>query len=68
MTTINTIGDLARILREQPTRTGELLAFFLTQELLDRQGRCNHLVEELQRFNTAQPETNQLTDQPTQCC
>ena len=54
MATINTIKDLAGILREQPTGT---------EELLDLQGRPNHLVEEPQRFNPAQRETNQLTDQ-----
>ena len=55
MTTINTIEDLARILRDQPTWAEALRAFLLTQELLDLPGRFDRFVE-------AQQETNRLTD------
>ena len=77
MTTINTIEDLARILRDQPTWAEALRALLLTQELLDLPGRFDRFVEaqrefnqaqqeanETQReFNQAQQETNRLTDQ-----
>ena len=76
MTTINTIEDLARILREQPTWAEALRALLLTQDLLDLPGRFDRFVEtkrefnqaqqkanEAQReFNQAQQETNRLTD------
>ena len=55
MTTINTIEDLARILREQPTWAEALRALLLTQELLDLPARFDRFVE-------IQQETNQLTD------
>ena len=70
MTTINTIEDLARILRDQPTWAEALRALLLTQELLDLPGRFDRFVEaqrefnQAQReFNQAQQETNRLTDQ-----
>ena len=77
MTTINTIEDLARILREQPTWAEALRALLLTQDLLDLPGRFDRFVDaqrefnqaqqeanEAQReFNQAQQETNRLTDQ-----
>ena len=77
MITINTIEDLARILRDQPTWAEALRALLLTQELLDLPGRFDRFVEaqrefnqaqqeanEAQReFNQAQQETNRLTDQ-----
>ena len=70
MTTINTIEDLARILREQPTWAEALRALLLTQELLDLPGRFDRFVEtqrefnQAQReFNQAQQETNRLTGQ-----
>ena len=69
MTTINTIEDLARILREQPTWAEALRALLLTQDLLDLPGRFDRFVEaqlecnQVQReFNQAQQETNRLTD------
>ena len=55
MTTINTIEDLARILREQPTWAEALRALLLTQELLDLPARFDRFVE-------IQQETNRLTD------
>ena len=55
MTTINTIEDLARILRDQPTWADALRALLLTQELLDLPGRFDRFVE-------TQQETNRLTD------
>ena len=54
MTTINTIEDLARILRDQPTWAEALRALLLSQDLLDLPGRFNRFVE-------AQQETNRLT-------
>ena len=54
MTTINTIEDLARILRDQPTWAETLRALLLSQDLLDLPGRFNRFVE-------AQQETNRLT-------
>ena len=63
MTTVNTIEDLARILREQPTWAEALRALLLTQELLDLPGRFDRFVEAQREFNQAQQETNRLTDQ-----
>ena len=54
MTTINTIEDLARILREQPTWAEAMRSLLLTQELLDLPARFDRFVE-------IQQETNQLT-------
>ena len=54
MTTINTIEDLARILREQPSWAEAMRALLLTQELLDLPARFDRFVE-------IQQETNQLT-------
>lgn len=69
MTTINTIEDLARILRDQPTWAEALRALLLTQELLDLPGRFDRFVEAQREFNQAQQkaneaqqETNRLTD------
>ena len=55
MTTINTIEDLARTLREQPTWAKALRPLLLTQELLDLPDR----------FVEIQQETNQLTNRRT---
>ena len=63
MTTINTIEDLARILRDHPTWAEALRALLLTQELLDMPGRFDRFVETQREFNQAQQETNRLTDQ-----
>ena len=70
MTTINTIEDLARILRDQPTWAEALRALLLTQELLDLPGRFDRFVDAQREFNQAQQEaneaqqeTNRLTDQ-----
>ena len=69
MTTINTIEDLARILRDQPTWAEALRALLLTQELLDLPGRFDRFVDAQREFNQAQQkaneaqqETNRLTD------
>ena len=62
MTTINTIEDLARILREQPTWAEALRALLLTQELLDLPGRFDRFVEAQREASEAQQETNRLTD------
>ena len=63
MTTINTIEDLARILRDQPTWAEALRALLLTQELLDLPGRFDRFVEAQHKANEAQQETNRLTGQ-----
>ena len=69
MTTINTIEDLARILRDQPTWAEALRSLLLTQDLLDLPGRFDRFVETQREFNQAQQkaneaqeETNRLTD------
>ena len=62
MTTINTIEDLARILREQPTWAEALRALLLTQELLDLPGRFDRFVKAQREASEAQQETNRLTD------
>ena len=69
MTPINTIEDLARILRDQPTWAEALRALLLTQDLLDLPGRFDRFVETQREFNQAQQkaneaqeETNRLTD------
>ena len=59
MTTINTIEDLARILRDQPTWAEALRALLMTQELLDLPGRFDRFVEAQREFNQAQREFNQ---------
>ena len=62
MTTINTIEDLARILREQPTWAEALRALLLTKELLDLPGRFDRFVDAQREASEAQQETNRLTD------
>ena len=59
MTTINTIEDLARILREQPTWAEALRALLLTQDLLDLPGRFDRFVETKREFNQAQQKANE---------
>ena len=51
MTTINTIEDLARILREQPTWADALRALILSEELLDLPARLDRFIEEQQQVN-----------------
>ena len=70
MTTINTIEDLARILRDQPTWAEALRALLLTQDLLDLldlPGRFDRFVETQHETNQAQQETNRLTDRRFLC-
>ena len=59
MTPINTIEDLARILRDQPTWAEALRALLLSQDLLDLPGRFDRFVE-------TQQETNRLTERRLQ--
>ena len=59
MTTINTIEDLARILRDQPTWAEALRALLLTQALLDLPGRFDRFVQAQQESNSAQREANE---------
>ena len=58
MTTINTIEDLARILRDQPTWAEALRALILAQDLLDLPGRFDRFVQAQQESNSAQREAN----------
>ena len=69
MTTINTIEDLPRILRDKPTWAEAPRAILPTQELLDLPGPLDGFVQTRQEFNQAhrefnqaQQETNRLTD------
>ena len=59
MTTINTIEDLARILRDQPTWAEALRALILAQDLLELPGRFDRFVQAQQEFNSAQREANE---------
>jgi hypothetical protein len=58
MTTINTIDDLARILREQPAWADTLRALLLTEDLLDLPARFDRFVQSQEETNRAQEETN----------
>lgn len=51
MTTINTIEDLARILREQPTWADALRALILSEDLLGLPARLEKFIEEQQQVN-----------------
>ena len=59
MTTINTIEDLVRILREQPAWADTLRALLLTEDLLDLPARFDRFVQSQEETNRAQEETNQ---------
>ena len=59
MTTINTIEDLARILRDQPTWAEALRALILAQDLLELPGRFDRFVQAQQESNSAQREANE---------
>ena len=58
MTTINTIEDLARLLREQPTWAEALRALILSDELLDLPARLDKFIEEQRQFNDEQRQFN----------
>ena len=65
MTTINTIEDLARILKEQPTWAEALRALILSEDLLNLPARFDKFIEEqrhinaeLRQFNEEQRDTN----------
>ena len=58
MTTINTIEDLARLLREQPTWAEALRALILSDELLDLPARLDKFIEEQRQFNEEQRQFN----------
>ena len=51
MTTINTIEDLARILRDQPTWAEALRALLLSQDLLDLPARVDSFIQDQQKTN-----------------
>ena len=66
MTTINTIEDLARILKEQPTWAEALRVLILSEDLLDLPSRFDRFIEEqreankeLRQFNEEQRGVNQ---------
>ena len=50
MTPINTIEDLARILRDQPTWAEALRALILTQNLMEVPNKLNNFIQEQQEF------------------
>ena len=59
MTTINTIEDLARILKEQPTWAEAIRALVLSGDLLDLPARVDKFIEEQRQFNAAQRQFNE---------
>ena len=63
MTTINTIEDLARLLREQPTWADALRALILSEDLLDLPARLDKFIEEQQQVNK---ELRQFKDEQQQ--
>ena len=63
MTTLNTIEDLARILKEQPTWAEALRALILSGDLLDLPSRVDAFIEEQKKFNEEQRQFNQTTVQ-----
>ena len=58
MTTINTIEELAHILRDQPTWAEALRALILAQDLLELPGRFDRFAQAQQGSNSAQGEAN----------
>ena len=58
MTTIHTIDDLARILREQPAWADTLRSLLLTDDLLELPARFDRFVQSQEETNRAQEETN----------
>ena len=57
ITTINTIEDLVRILREEPTWAEALRALLLSDDVLDLPVRFDRFVEEQKQFNEEQRQT-----------
>ena len=62
MTTLNTIEDLARILREQPTWVDVFRSLILSQDVLDLPARLDQFIEEQQQINQEQREHNRMVD------
>ena len=58
MVTINSIEDLARILREQPVWADTLRALLLSEDLLDLPARFDRFVQSQEETNRKQEETN----------
>ena len=58
MTTINTIEDLVRILREQPAWAEAVRSLLLTDDLLDLPARFDRFVQSQEETNRSQEETN----------
>ncbi len=58
MTTINTIEDLVRILREQPAWAEAVRAVLLTEDLLDLPARFDRFIQSQEETNQRQEETN----------
>ena len=56
MTTLNTIEDLARILKEQPTWAEALRALILSGDLLELPARLEGFIEEQRQYNDEQRE------------
>ncbi|MYC30013.1 MAG: hypothetical protein F4X65_07990 [Chloroflexi bacterium] len=59
MTTLNTIEDLARILKEQPTWAEALRALVLSGDLLELPDRVDRFIEEQKKFNDEQRQFNE---------
>ena len=59
MTTINTIEDLARILKEQPTWAEALRALILSEDLLALPARFERFIEEQRQVNDEQRQFNE---------
>ena len=57
MTTINTIEDLVRILREQPAWAEAVRAVLLTDDLLDLPARFDRFVQSQEETNRRLSET-----------
>ena len=58
MTTVNTIEDLVRILREQPAWAEAVRAVLLTDDLLELPARFDRFVQAQEETNRRQEETN----------
>lgn len=58
MTTVNTIEDLVRILREQPAWAEAVRAVLLTEDLLELPARFDRFVQAQEETNRRQEETN----------
>ena len=63
MTTINTVEDLVRILREQPAWAEAVRAVLLTDDLLDLPARFDRFVQSFDHFVQSQEEINRAQEE-----